>query len=531
MLQTRPVDRIVLIGLDGGDERWLGPWMSRGLLPNLSKIWSDSSHGKLQTSEPATTAVAWASMMTGNPPAIHGIYDDEYVRPGSGQIFKSDDRCLKSEHLWKKITATGREVISIHLPLTDAMSGLAGLIEAGRNGLTSNSQLYGSPGLMKSFRQSIPGLAQQRIWKKRPTKIEELALLVKQFQRSLDQLEAVVKKAENVVDWSVLAVNLKELDGFLHRMWPELEVDESTDALAQPQWLGLVRDSLRRVDEFIGMLAEIAGKHNAGLMLVSDHGFSRCQGLVNVNGILRIHGIQRGQGLGNRAVSEGRRSIHRARNWLWQNIIGKESGRPAHLTMRCSASKSLAFAPFGKLSGLIYLSEKASAHEGRAERLVEEISEIFRFIADPNSGDPLFSNVIPVASRWGINTHARGWPDIIAVPADGYHPVARWPGKDLASVVHFDERLPGTHARSGVIAMNGPGIEAGARIEGHVEDVAPTILKWLGLEEISQFSGKVVGNAAATNLFQPHIRLAQSRVVISTSSHAASPAVIGLEVP
>ncbi len=522
MLLTRPADRLVLLGLDGGDQSWLGPCLARGLLPNLAQVMATSAHGKLYTSEPATTSVSWASMMTGQPPARHGIYDNEFVRPGSRQIAPADHRCLSAEHLWNILSFAGKEVISIHLPLAHDMSGVSGLVLGGSDSPNPAASWQGPPRLVKRLRHKVPGFGARSIWKKRPAGTEELTLLVRRFSQYFDQIQAVVAGAETEIGWSVLAIHLQELDGFLHRMWPELEVDDSASELARPEWLALVHQALRRLDEFIGYIAGLAQARGAGLMVVSDHGFTRCRAVVNVNGILRIHGIQRGQGLADGLISGSRRAVYRAENWVGRKLLGSHFGRPLHLAMRCDTSRSLAFAPFGRLSGLVYLAEKAVGNASQADRLIDEISEIFRLIADPATSEPIFSSVIPVARRWGIDTKARGWPEIIAVPADGYHPLSRWPGKDLARVQAFDAKLPGTHSKTGIVALSGPGIEPGQKISGHVQDVAPTILKWLDLPEISLARGRVIGHEPEASIFQPHIRPAQGRVVI-LPSQAASP--------
>ncbi|MFM7131017.1 MAG: alkaline phosphatase family protein, partial [bacterium] len=496
----------------------------RGLLPNLAAVLASSSRGTLYTSDPATTAVAWAGMLTGQTPARHGIYDTECVRPGSRLVAPADHRSLTAEHLWHLLSQAGREILSIHTPIVHSSSGISGLVVGGSDSPNSSAAWHGPDRLVKQLRRELPGFPKHSIWKKRPAATEELALLVRRTEQYFDQLGALVARAGEAVSWSVLAVHLQELDGFLHRMWPELEVDESASELARPEWLGLVRQVLHRLDHFIGTLAGLAQAKGAGLMVVSDHGFTRCRAVVNVNGILRIHGIQRGQGVASRLLSGSRRAASRAENWLGRRLLGTNFGRPIHLAMRCDATRSLAFAPFGRLSGLIYLSEKASGNQSQAERLVDEIAEIFKLIADPETSQPIFSNVITVSKRWGIDTRARGWPEIIAVPADGYHPLARWPGNGLARIQAVDSNLPGTHSKTGIVALSGPGIEPGQPISGHVHDVAPTILKWLGLPEISRAAGRVIGHEAETSIYQPHIRPAHSRVM-ATPSQATSPVV------
>jgi len=85
-----------------------------------------------------------------------------------------------------------------------------------------------------------------------------------------------------------------------------------------------------------------------------------------------------------------------------------------------------------------------------------------------------------------------------------------------------DAKLPGTHSKTGIVALSGPGIEPGQKISGHVHDVAPPILKWLGLPEISRAAGRVIGHEPEAAIYQPHIRPAQGRVVIFPSQAAST---------
>ena len=68
-----PSPRLIIIGLDCMEpslvfEQW------RDDLPNLSRLMSDGSYGRLESSIPAITVPAWSCMMTGRDPGELGIY-------------------------------------------------------------------------------------------------------------------------------------------------------------------------------------------------------------------------------------------------------------------------------------------------------------------------------------------------------------------------------------------------------------------------------------------------------------------------
>ncbi|HET7293855.1 MAG TPA: alkaline phosphatase family protein [Vicinamibacteria bacterium] len=67
--------RLLLIGLDGGDWRHMEPLMSRGELPNLQALRARGAHGPLRTFRPTLSPAVWTSIATGRRPSDHGVAD------------------------------------------------------------------------------------------------------------------------------------------------------------------------------------------------------------------------------------------------------------------------------------------------------------------------------------------------------------------------------------------------------------------------------------------------------------------------
>ena len=96
-----------------------------------------------------------------------------------------------------------------------------------------------------------------------------------------------------VPDWSALMVQFQNLDPFQHRAWRYLNVDETS--IDNPPWNEAAGDVLRGLDRAIGKLVELADRRNAGVLVVSDHGFGPCRGRIHVNRILIEAGYRIGQ--------------------------------------------------------------------------------------------------------------------------------------------------------------------------------------------------------------------------------------------
>lgn len=70
--------RLVILGFDGVDPRWLRRWADEGKLPHIAPMLSeaDGSHFRpLRSTNPPQSPVAWATFSTGMNPGDHGIFD------------------------------------------------------------------------------------------------------------------------------------------------------------------------------------------------------------------------------------------------------------------------------------------------------------------------------------------------------------------------------------------------------------------------------------------------------------------------
>jgi predicted AlkP superfamily phosphohydrolase/phosphomutase len=86
------VKRIVVVGLDGLDPGLAERWIASGELPNLARLAREGSFGRLRTTYPSISPVAWSSFMTGVDPSRHNIFDflDRDVRTYKPKLSSSE---------------------------------------------------------------------------------------------------------------------------------------------------------------------------------------------------------------------------------------------------------------------------------------------------------------------------------------------------------------------------------------------------------------------------------------------------------
>jgi hypothetical protein len=161
--------------------------------------------------------------------------------------------------------------------------------------------------------------------------------------------------------------------------------------------------------------------------------------------------------------------------------------------------------------------ERPATEAAGAERATREVAEIFRLIADPETGQPVFSEVIAVADRWQIDPAATGWPDMIAIPSEGYAPKAFWPYKEKVRILENDASCFTAASSSGFMALSGPGADPQQPLRGMIQDVVPTVMKWLDLPTQGHLEGHAFGTPSEPQIYQPHIRPAHPRAVVLNS--------------
>jgi predicted AlkP superfamily phosphohydrolase/phosphomutase len=105
--------RTIVLGFDGMDPQLVADWMAAGELPNFSLLAERGHFGRLATTIPAQSPVAWSSFATGLNPGGHGIYD--FLR-------RDPDTYLPDFSVSETIFADSTlEVFGWRIPLEDAV--------------------------------------------------------------------------------------------------------------------------------------------------------------------------------------------------------------------------------------------------------------------------------------------------------------------------------------------------------------------------------------------------------------------------
>ncbi len=490
------VSRVLFLGLDGGTMTAFAPWFARGLLPNLAALWARSATGPLRSSDPMVTPVAWTSFSTGSTPDVHGIHEFYHVGP--------DGRSIRSNHagrvlvptLWQTLAAEGREVVSLNLPMTYPPPRVKGIVVAGADAPGLDWAFAQCPDFGREVAEHLPEFTTKLVWKTRPRTLDEVRKNAARNRAIFRAQAGAAERADARSDWSALMVHFHNLDSIQHRLWPYLGIDET--AIFDEPWNVEVESCLRVLDESVGRLLDLAARRDAAVIAVSDHGFGPCKALVNVNGLLNKAGLQRSLMYGTRFRYRAQRLGDRLHRWLTRKSPGgpgRRLARSVEGVVGCDWSRTLAYAPFGQLSGNIFLHPEMTRNASAADRIIDEILGTCREARDPETGARLFRDVFSTADRYGFDPADQGIPDILALSADGYQAQAKWSVSRRKELLRPDPNLPATHWVDGVVAVDAPGVRPGGHLRADLHDLAPTTLAMLGVPVPETMNGRVLHEA------------------------------------
>ncbi len=493
---SAPASRVMFLGLDGGTWNVFGPWFERGKLPHLAALRRRSATGILRSTTPMVTPVAWTSFATGCPPEVHGIHEFNYLDTIERTIRSNHSGRVRVPHLWDILSAYGLSVVSLNLPMTYPPPRARGLIIAGADAPGFGWASARCPEFGREVASTIPAYSHKIVIKQRPRTFDELragvARLIVVFRARVDAALLADRRCE----WTAMMVHFQNLDSLQHRLWPYLEVDET--AAGDPLWARELERCMTALDDGIGRLLELASERDAAIVALSDHGFGPCRRLVNVNGLLRQAGLQRGLMYGTRFRYRASRLTDRFHRWLTRGAPGGTGRRlPRSIAgqVGCDWKRTAAFAPFGQLAASVYVNPSLDLNASRAERIRREVIEVLRAAQDPETGVPLFSDAYDVAERYGLDPALAGMPDVIAPSANGYQAEGTWRVRMQTEILRPDWNLPGTHWAEGVIAIDAPGVKPSSDLNATLPDIAPTVLAMLDLRIPNVMSGRVLHEA------------------------------------
>jgi predicted AlkP superfamily phosphohydrolase/phosphomutase/Flp pilus assembly protein TadD len=278
--------RVLLVGWDGADWRFIAPLLEAGHLPSLERLIEGGVLSDLTTLEPLVCPMLWTSVVTGHRADRHGVLG--YVEPDdSGTLHLARSTSRRTKALWNILTHAGIRSLVIGWPASHPAEPIEGVSVSDR--FAKNLAAPLPSGTIHPGRLEAP-LSEFRL---RPDEITaaHLAPFVPRLRDlraenddrlaslavALAECATVHAAATWLVEnepWDFCAVRYEALAAISRRFAEFREGDgEAIREDERAAFRDVVDGAYRFHDMMLGRLLELAGSE-VTVVLVSDHGIT-----------------------------------------------------------------------------------------------------------------------------------------------------------------------------------------------------------------------------------------------------------------
>jgi predicted AlkP superfamily phosphohydrolase/phosphomutase len=495
--------RVLVIGLELGDGNLVHDWIEAGLLPRLAALRHRGAWGRLATTAAELHVSAWPSIYTGTGPGEHGVYFTFQPAPGVQGHTRFHPGLYGRPTLWQLASAAGRSATVLDAPYTHAEAGFTGrqVIDWGSWAQYLKTRST-PPGLLAQLQQNVGpyplGLEAHDIGLAAIDPDEMLARIQKAIPAKARAAVWLMRQAP----FDLFLTVFGETHPAAHYCWQPGDPGQ-TRLLAIYEVL----------DAAIGELVDAAGPGVTTFIVSGDAISANHAGWHLLPEVLARLGLFASADTpppeGDAPPPTAKRSLDPVK--LLRDLLPKDfrkslarmlpTGLRDKLAKRVDTaaidwSRTKAFCLPTDLEGCIRVNLRGREPMGIVEpgadyeALLDELTAALEALVDPATGRKLVERVIRTDEAFpgGKRQHL---PDLI-VNWSRTAPITAMASPRIGTVSgSTPDGRPGTHAAPGFVLAAGPGIAAGSTIaDGHIQDLAPSVLTELGVPVPVHMTGK-----------------------------------------
>mgnify|MGYP006271920963 CR=1 FL=1 len=488
---------LLVVGLDGVCRRVLDPLIESGVVPNLAALRAEAAAGPLQSQLPPWTPSAWPSLYTGKNPGKHGVYD--FLRFDGYDWDVVNRSAVDARAVWELLSMAGYESVVLNVPVTSPPRPFDGTLVPG----------YMAP--------EAPDCHPAGTWDELDAELGGYRLYAEAGSGEMSRDQRVDSYRELIgmrgEAFRYLLGDREPAFGFVQFQQTDTVFHEYPDDDAA------IEAVYRAVDEEVGAIVEACDPDLT--LVVSDHGLGPMDREFRVNEFLRDRGhaaTTAGDGgmpswsslassqlrdhTDDAPSSAAARALELAAGiGLTGQRIASALGRlgladavadrvPDGLvrasTERVDFAASTAYMRSRTEMG-VRLNVAGREPDGVVdpedyEAVRGELIEALSAVRTPD-GEPCFEQVLPREAVFD-GPHVEAAPDIITVPTGFNHYLSA----SLRGEWFAPPSEPWEHKREGFVMAAGDDV-APREIEGHIFDIAPTILAAFGVATDREMDG------------------------------------------
>ena len=512
MAGKNPVDPVVMIGLDSAEPRLIERWINDGTMPNLKRLRSRGSYGRLASTAGWLAGSPWPTFYTGTLPSDHGMYHLPQWRAEQMRLDNPRSDWLPLLPFWRRLGKTGHRVVAVDVPMAYPPEPFNGVEVYGwathdrdaRAGARECATTSYPPSVMNSIhckggRERSP--LGEEIWG-----IEHpLALL-----RLRDQL---IESAYNVADLAKALMQEEAWDLFIvcfgathrggHKLWDH---SGSWGTKGAGELSHALRDVYVACDSAVGQLVGTVG-NRATIIVFSVHGMGPN---VDRSGVLPI---MLARVLGKEAAhSPLQRLVHmvpgevrylasstQPLSSLYKLYTWRTQRRRKLISVDWASTPAFCL-PADK-EGYIRVNLRGRESAGIVEpndydRLCETIADGLETFVDADTGQRIVESVDRIDRIFKQGLRLNNLPDLIvrwvSSPAANHRLIvsARYGSIPWATPGRHPTGRSGNHRAEGFLIAVGDRFQPDSRVEGgHILDLAPAIYALLNAPKPIEMRG------------------------------------------
>ncbi|MBI5870719.1 MAG: alkaline phosphatase family protein [Actinobacteria bacterium] len=516
------MSKVCVIGLDGGTFAVIDYLIGQKQLPNFARLMADGSHGNLLSTTPPLTPAAWSSFFTGSNPGKTGAIGFFKFRAGTYQLEPMNAGNLQGTPIWSLASSHGKRVCVFNVPVTYPAKPVNGILISGMDAPSFDDQAIYPLEKKESFLAAVPNF-------KISTEIDIKYLANHSPQPAADYIEMLTShldmeiKAINhlmgLEDWDLFVGVIRSTDSFQHIFWKDTEKVIKGEPVSpeEAQRAEAVFNCYKVIDRELGKTWS-SWSADRNLIFMSDHGFGKLRSDICLNRVLEdagllkfLPGSRRNRSrdyfkkvLQDRMTVETRKKIKR--------LLGKDNtDKRWHLFVDSlvadidwSRTRISSIAQHGCLFVNLKGRDPMGIVAGEAERqaVLSEAEAALSQLVDPEDGVPVVSDFYRKEELYN-GPLMKTMPDMVVNMRNWSYRGITSTAIELAEKSIFRSQATewkqlghtGTHRLEGMLIMGGPDIADGEIGTVQMVDVAPTIMRLMGLPSLREWDGHALEQA------------------------------------
>ncbi|TXT54909.1 MAG: hypothetical protein BAJATHORv1_50162 [Candidatus Thorarchaeota archaeon] len=431
-------------------------------MPNLRKLLQSSTYGPLRSTNPPITVPAWMSMMTGCDPGQLGIYGFRHRTPGDyKEIWIPDSTQILAPKIWDMTGEAGGKVIVIGVPPTYPPSEVNGLLVSGFLTPDIDSPYTYPERLAKTIKQLVGEYKLDVFYR-----TEDKDTLGAELLEMTEKRHEIAKHFMQNEEWNLFVMMEVGPDRLHHGFWRYYDTTHSRYIVSE-KYRSLFIQYYEMLDRHLGELMEIL-PDECLFILASDHGAKEREGAFCINQWLREHGLLtlRTEPTSPTSFEDLDVDWKHTKAWAWGGYYAR-----------------------------IFINLEGYEREGcispdEYESFRDMLAEMLREITGPNGEK--WANIVHKPED--IYQECNGeYPDLMLYLDDLHWRASGGMGYDSLYFYESDNGPDDAiHDWNGIYVIHGPNHTHSRRDNQNILDIAPTILKHLGLKVPSYMKGKTI---------------------------------------